>query len=119
MSGPSGRVWIWTNLSDVKSHSLSRTAPDSRQSELEIWSPDVKTNAGQMVQKRIIFGFRMVLFMESSERIPWREKGEILPLDGQCLSCSRNGCKMNSRKLPRKTIPLGQLRCNQGTSEFC
>lgn len=53
------RIWILTNSSDVKSHSLSRTEPDSRQSELEIWYPDAKASAGQMVQKRIIFGFRM------------------------------------------------------------
>lgn len=68
------RIWIPTNSSDVKSHSLSRTEPDSRQSELEIWSPDAKASAGQMVQKRIIFGFRMVLFMELSKWAPWREE---------------------------------------------
>ena len=86
MSGPSGRVWISTNLSDVKPHSLSRTAPDSRQSELEIGSPDVKASAGQMVQKRIIFGFRMVLFGESCARAPWREEREIRPIEGRCLT---------------------------------
>lgn len=74
MSGPSGSVWILTNLSDVKSHSPSRTAPDSWQSELEIGSPDAKASTDQMVQKSIIFGFRIVLFMESSERAPWREE---------------------------------------------
>lgn len=81
MSDPNGRVWILTNLSDVKSHSLSRTAPDSWQSELEIGSLDAKASAGQMVQKSVIFGFRMVLLMESSEKAPWREEREISLLD--------------------------------------
>lgn len=35
-----------------------------------------------MVQKTISFGFRMVLFIESSERAPWRKEKIMSPLGG-------------------------------------
>lgn len=57
--------------SGIKSYGLSKTAPDSWQSDQETESAGVQARAGQMVQKIISIGFQMVWPIESSERACW------------------------------------------------
>lgn len=55
-----------------------------------------------MVQETLTFGFRiMVLFIDSSERAPWRKERHVT-IKRAGGKDSRNGLKLSSRKLQRK-----------------